>query len=206
MGAESIRWIRNWMIAHTQEHETSVPSKCSTNNLLAPGQIPQGVLQTIKYEVFNASFILKWFDSSLLWFYILFNILINPVPNPKTGTATFPNVRKPLSLLESKTASISRGSYSKTATKTALNPLDHYVEFLHIGFPLRNFWTTYTIFSCLNFLITNKAQKSLWKHASHNLPALQEVAKTQIYKSFYLFQKGKRKLKHFKCHNNFLNW
>lgn len=110
VGADRIRWIRNWMIAHTQEHETSVRSKCSTNNSLTWGQTPQGVLQTIKYKVFNASFLLKWFDSSLLWFYILFNILINPVPNPKTGTATLPNVRKPLSLLESKTASISRGS------------------------------------------------------------------------------------------------
>lgn len=97
VGADRMRWIRNWMIAHTQEHETSVPSKCSTNNL-QPQVRSLKVFSRLKYKVFNASFILKWFDSSVLWLYILFNMLVNPVPNPKTGTATLPNVRKPFTI------------------------------------------------------------------------------------------------------------
>lgn len=54
VGADRIQWIKNRMTAHPQSLNP-VPTKCSTNNLqheLTQGQIPQGLLQTIKIQRF----------------------------------------------------------------------------------------------------------------------------------------------------------
>lgn len=65
VGKDVSRWFRTWKTAHIQRMHL----QCLPSALGAPlhertqGQI-QGVLQTIKYEAFKASLVMKWFDSS----------------------------------------------------------------------------------------------------------------------------------------------
>lgn len=195
VGADIISWIKNWMTAQT----LSMNLQClATDQWIIfymnwpNSQIPPDILQTIKCKVFKASLVMKRSGSPHSSESTSSSSARSPshaIPNvniysPKGGEA--------FSLLRIQQRLIQRALRIRIPQTHPSNSHEHYVVFFLWSF--KNFWTTYTIFNCLNYLIPNKAQEFFPKHASHNLPALQAVIKSKYNKLFFLetccFRKG----------------